>query len=502
MLIQVGVPTREDVGAYRALISEVNELVGAINSQFGTLDGFPVHYINKSVSGTDLCALYAIADALLVTSIRDGMNLVCQEYVVVQEERVNGNKIVSDKEEAGVLILSEFTGSARSLGGSLIINPWDLDGVADAIHDALVMSPKLRNARHKQNMSIMRRNTAEIWGRNFLAMFENACHDMDPRNLGLQLVRDVPQLDLDDLRSRYQQAKTRLFLFDYDGTLVPIKKYPSLAIPDERCLQVLEQLSKDPRNLVYIISGRPRNILFKFLGTLPNVGLAAEHGFYTKHPGQDEWDSLYNVEETDLSWLEEIVPFVEHIESRTPGSLFERKDSSLVFHYRNADLEFGRWQANELKIHLESSFASRPMEIITGKMLVEIRPIGVSKGAAAAKLITEKRPDFIFSAGDDSTDEEMFQAISEATNLSNSPQSSPVSIDDESSSNSSSSNNNAQSPPGQRSRFFKGNSPCDNLKECYGISVLIGDPSATVTATHAQGTLPTAAALLDCLQSL
>ena len=114
---------------YQKLRSMVHEIVGRINGKFGTLTHVPIHHLDITLSFIDLCALYAITDVLLVTSLRDGMNLVSYEYVACQSEN------------AGVLVLSEFAGAAQSLGaGALLVNPWNVIDVAQAIEDALCMS--------------------------------------------------------------------------------------------------------------------------------------------------------------------------------------------------------------------------------------------------------------------------------------------------------------------------------------------------------------------------
>lgn len=105
VLVQVAVPSRLDVEEYQNLRAHVNELVGRINGKFGTVDFMPIHFMNKSVNFEELVALYSIADACLVSSTRDGMNLVSYEYIVCQQNN------------HGVLVLSEFAGAAQSLNG-------------------------------------------------------------------------------------------------------------------------------------------------------------------------------------------------------------------------------------------------------------------------------------------------------------------------------------------------------------------------------------------------
>jgi alpha,alpha-trehalose-phosphate synthase [UDP-forming]/trehalose-phosphatase len=408
VLIQVGVPTRQDVQEYKELVSTVNELVGRINSTFGTLDGFPVHYINKSVPFPDLCALYSIADALVVTSIRDGMNLVSSEFVVCQDE---AQKLRLYEKDVGVLILSEFAGAATSLGGSIIINPYDIEMVSKAMFDALEMGHTERRARHDQNFRIVSTNTATYWGESFMKEFEKSCKVQYASTLFHKHYASAidQRFDFKMISKEYAESDNRLFLLDYDGTVVDLHKYPSLAIPTQRLEAVLTKLCSDPRNHVYIMTGRERDTMTKFLGHIKGLGLACEHGMRVRHPNSDDWTSLYKFDEVDLTWMKLVKPILEQVSSRTPGSFPEIKDSSLVFHYRNTDPEYGNWQANELKLHLEECFNSAPMDIIKGKKVIEIRPANVNKGIAARRLIRISNADFVFCAGDDNTDEEMFE---------------------------------------------------------------------------------------------
>ncbi|KAF0972494.1 hypothetical protein FDP41_009397 [Naegleria fowleri] len=386
VLIQVGVPTRPNVLEYQELLSNVNETTGRINSTFGTLThGFPVHFLYKSVALPELCALYTLADVCLVTSIRDGMNLVSSEYVVCQDEAVRlGLKAVK---ELGVLILSEFAGAARSLGGSIIINP---------------------------NISIIMRNTASQWACDFMQEFEAACrYQKDPTVFNKLTLKGLPVLKPERLIPEYQSEQKRLFLFDYDGTLVKLARNPMLALPSERCIEMLKHLCSDPNNHVYVITGRDQYQMTEFVGAIKELGIASEHGLFCRHPNSEEFtSSLYNIDLESLDWIEMVREILEHVSSRTPGSFVEVKRSSLAFHYRNSDPDYGEWIVNELKLHLEMAFNSLPLEIIKGRnKVLEIRPQSVSKGACARKLIERGDYGFIFCAGDDNTDEAMFEEV-------------------------------------------------------------------------------------------
>ena len=136
VLVQIAIPSRTDVPEYQRLKTSTHELVGRINGRFGSVASVPIHYLDQSIPFDKMCALNRVADALVVTSIRDGMNLVAYEYIACQ------------RGSNGVLILSEFAGAAQSLGaGALQVNPWNISEVADAIHKALTMPEKERQER-------------------------------------------------------------------------------------------------------------------------------------------------------------------------------------------------------------------------------------------------------------------------------------------------------------------------------------------------------------------
>ncbi|KAJ4291284.1 Trehalose-6-P synthase/phosphatase complex synthase subunit [Collariella sp. IMI 366227] len=156
VLVQVAVPSRQDVEEYQNLRAVVNELVGRINGRFGTIEFMPIHFLHQSVTFDELTALYAVSDVCLVSSTRDGMNLVSYEYIATQRER------------HGVMILSEFTGAAQSLNGSLIVNPWNTEELANAIHDAVTMSPEQREANFRKLERYVFKYTSAWWGKSFV----------------------------------------------------------------------------------------------------------------------------------------------------------------------------------------------------------------------------------------------------------------------------------------------------------------------------------------------
>ena len=143
ILIQIAVPTRSDVPEYQRLASQVHEIVGRINGRFGSIGSVPIQHLDCTLQFPELCALYAVTDVMLVTSLRDGMNLVSYEFISCQ-----------NKNDAGTLVLSEFAGAAQSIGaGALLVNPHNISDVANSIHDALTMPEAEKLERHKSSFS-------------------------------------------------------------------------------------------------------------------------------------------------------------------------------------------------------------------------------------------------------------------------------------------------------------------------------------------------------------
>ena len=156
-LVQIAVPSRGKIGAYRRLRTDVEALVGRINGELATPSWTPINYIHRTVAPTTLVALYRAADVMLVTPLRDGMNLVAKEFPACRND------------EDGVLILSEFAGAADELRDACIVNPYDVDGVADVIHDALNMDGVERRARMRRLRAQVFEHDVHRWAAEFLS---------------------------------------------------------------------------------------------------------------------------------------------------------------------------------------------------------------------------------------------------------------------------------------------------------------------------------------------
>ncbi|RUS25312.1 trehalose-phosphatase-domain-containing protein [Jimgerdemannia flammicorona] len=247
-------------------------------------------------------------------------------------------------------------------------------------------------------------HTASFWAHSFVKQLISEVANASDSN-------PTPFLDVDNLLRKYHGSKKRLLFFDYDGTLTPIRKMPNAAVPPPDMLKYMQKLAEDPNNIVWVISGRDQAALDEWLGNVDNLGLSAEHGCFTKGPDSKKWINL--TEELDMSWKNDVIEIFTYYTERTQGSFIEHKRSSLTWHYRMADPEYGAFQAKECQNHLENAVLSKlPVEILVGKKNLEVRPTSINKGEIVKRLLAANPgADFAFCAGDDKTDEDMFRAL-------------------------------------------------------------------------------------------
>ena len=391
-LVQVAVPSRTGVEAYQDFRLLVDGLVGRINGAYGTPRWVPVHYIFRAISPPDLVALYRAADVMVVTPLRDGMNLVAKEFIA---SRTDGD---------GVLVLSEFAGASWELPEALQVNPYDTDGTAEVFYRALAMEPDERRARLAPLRTRVDTFDVHRWVASFLEQLANVPRGAarsGPTAAGADAARQ-------ELARRVEETDALLVLLDYDGTLVPFTPTPELARPDATLIALLRSLAARPDTEVHIVSGRAREALEQWVGALP-VWLHAEHGFWSRAPGSADWIPAADV---GGGWREPVLAILRDTTARTPGSLIEVKAVALAWHYRLADLETGARRANELRLHLNQLLSNQPVEILAGNRVLEIRPHGIHKGRIVPPLPPERLArTAVLAIGDDRTDEDLFAAL-------------------------------------------------------------------------------------------
>lgn len=383
-VIQLAVPTRENVDAYADYRRTVNEQVGRINGAFSTPTRNVLHFMHRSVEPDELSALYAAADVMLVTPLRDGMNLVAKEYVA------------SRLDDSGVLVLSEFAGAATELHEAVQINPYDLDRLADAIAHALEMPLDDQRMR----MSALRRTVhagpVSVWATSFISALDES---PTPPTV-------APRTKLNEAFDRLAAAAELLVVLDYDGTLVDFASSPRAAAPDHALIRLLEGLSKRAGTSVHIVSGRGRDSLEDFLGDL-DIGLHAEHGLWSRSRRDGEWRTRTTL---PPPWLDAIRPVVERFVRRTDGALLEMKGGGLAFHYRATEPQLGQRRVAELRATLSAHELSDSFDLLEGSRVLEVRQRGINKGVVVPEIVATNPRAVVLAMGDDRTDEDLFAA--------------------------------------------------------------------------------------------
>ncbi|HMI88070.1 MAG TPA: bifunctional alpha,alpha-trehalose-phosphate synthase (UDP-forming)/trehalose-phosphatase [Polyangiaceae bacterium] len=389
VFLLVIVPSREEVALYRRMKQEVDECVGRINGRFGTVEWAPVVYQYRSLDFETLVALYQLSPVALITPLRDGMNLVAKEY------------LASKPDGTGALVLSEMTGAARELGEAILINPNHWTEIAEALDQALTMGSEEQVQRNRPMQQRLKAYDAKWWAEQFLSSLSK----VKSRQERLSTRSLAPPLQ-EEIKTAYHAARRALLLLDYDGTLVPFASQPSAAHPDPELEALLAALSREPQRHVFLVSGRDKHTLERWFAGL-DIGLLAEHGAWVRRPGE-EWKLLKPV---TSGWKEGIAPMVRMYVGRVAGSLFEEKEFSVAWHYRQCDPDLGEQRAKELIDDITQLAANLDIQVLEGKKVVEIRNSAVNKGTAAAQLAQELDPDIILAIGDDQTDEDMFRAL-------------------------------------------------------------------------------------------
>jgi len=386
VFVFISIPSRENVQAYKDLRDEVQRKISQINGKYATLDNIPLHFIHKSISFGELCALYAMADVALVTPLIDGMNLVAKEYIACQQNK------------KGVLILSEFAGAAHELFNAIIVNPYDIYQVAGSIHKAIHLSEEEKARMLEPMQQRIWKTDARFWAQSFL-------EDLETNFQRSGILPGISKIPLEDIAQSLCQKPIAFFL-DYDGTLCELKQKPSDASPNEELQSLFSLLEKQPQLDIFLISGRKKEDMDAWFSSLPFC-LIAEHGTFYREPGHELWNPLGPP--LDVSWKEQIRTILAHYTDMTPGSSIEEKTASLVWHYRRSDPDFGLWKANQLVGELSDLLSNIPVVVRHGKKIVEVTSSHINKGAALEHFWQVKYYANALCAGDDQTDESMFR---------------------------------------------------------------------------------------------
>lgn len=438
IMVQVVNPARSESSDIAELRAHVHGIVERINKRFTSDAGPSLEFWETGCSSLERAALYAIADVCVLTSIRDGLNLHPYEYVVCHEaarHAVCGGAVLSGTMGGAVgpstVVLSEFAGCSPSLSGALRVNPWSTEEVADGTYRALMMAHDERQWRHDNNYRYVSRHSVAHWARSFVTTLIKITEELTQKRsygLGFGLTFRVvtvdphfKRLDVREAVDAYSRAGHRAILLDYDGTLTTQRGCSVDVAPSPKVMDALTKLAADPCNHVCIVSGRGRTILNEWFGGIPRLALAAEHGYFRRLSNDGDWEvgTASGATNDTNDWRTVARPILESYTESTDGSYVQDKESSIVWHFRDADPDFGSWQAKELVEHLEGLLVGAPVEVAGGSTTVEVKPKGMSKGVAVEKLLGsfEQRAGaplgWVLCIGDDRSDEQMFATLSE-----------------------------------------------------------------------------------------
>ncbi|MGE0172266.1 MAG: bifunctional alpha,alpha-trehalose-phosphate synthase (UDP-forming)/trehalose-phosphatase [Oligoflexales bacterium] len=393
VLLQLCVPSRADIPTYGDLKAEVERLVGQINGEFGMPGYSPVQYLYRSVSQEDLFALYRAADVAIVTPLRDGLNLVCKEYVAA---RTN---------EDGVLILSEFAGASAEMGEAILVNPFDIRSVSNAIFQAVTMRRELRRSKMLTLRARVKTYDNVAWADRFMVSWSN--HTSTVR----QTSQRIDPATLGHIRSSVVLASKCYMFLDNDGTLTPIARRPELAIPSAEVQASLARIGRCESLEVTVVTGRPRDFCEQYFFGLP-VNIFAEHAAYFCRKGENTWQEMFAFEESP-EVRREILNLLNFYKGFVAASHVEVKETSFVWHYRESEPVFASWQAKELVSSLHLLLQNTSYAVYHGRKMVEVKPAMAHKGFAVEHVVRQgNESDFsLITIGDDTTDEDMYKTL-------------------------------------------------------------------------------------------
>lgn len=376
--------------------TEVSKIAMRVNSIYSTLTHQPLVLLRQDISYSQFLALMSVSDVFMVTSLREGMNLTSHDYIHCQDGKLATRR-------HGSLILSEFTGSASIFSGhELLVNPWNYQQCADAINKALEMPPEQEQRNWEFLLAKKAPHTAVAWFTSFSKALSTA-H-------GMQLSREpsqVSSLSVSTLKNSYDESSLRVFFLEDGGTIGSAGPTPT-----SKSVALLENLLRDPKNLVYVTSNRSPGQLEPMIKKLPSrMGYIAENGCFKRDIGSSDWQTLVDLDKT-RDWIKGVRKVIEYFQARTEGSWIEERRCLLTFWYNSAlDPEVAARQASDLADQISGSRGSEAIRVVLTKGAVTVEPSDVTKATAAESIIRSlsKKPDFLFAAGGVRGDEALFR---------------------------------------------------------------------------------------------
>lgn len=293
VLVQIANPARGRGKDVQEVQSETCATVRRINETFGRPGYQPVVLIDTPLQFYERIAYYVIAECCLVTAVRDGMNLIPYEYIICRQ----GNENLDDTlglnpstPKKSMLVVSEFIGCSPSLSGAIRVNPWNIDSVAEAMDSALVVPEAEKQMRHEKHYRYVSTHDVAYWAHSFVQDLERACRDHVRRRcwgigfgLGFRVIALDPnfrKLSVEHIVSAYKRTKNRAILLDCDGTMILQSSISTT--PNTEALGILNNLCSDPKNVVFVVSGKDKKTVSEWFSSCDKLGIAAEHGYFLR----------------------------------------------------------------------------------------------------------------------------------------------------------------------------------------------------------------------------
>ena len=418
---------------YKENLEKIHEEVNKIKKEFGE-DSIYYEEFNedeKNISLEELLSIFSLGNIFLILQRYNKICSLVNLYLLVQKK---------DKNKIFGVIINESNSISPKIRSIYRINPYNLEQILKGIEVIISMESSIRMENLYKDLTYIKEHSKSSFLQSFfgdLKLITSNKKDLNSIQFGLKndfrvmkLRKDFVPLTANILQNRYNSSKCRLFFLDYEETLQSFIEKDSDNIdiddddyimskhtPSEKLINILKSLCNNPKNYVYIITGKPKKFLTSWFKDVENLGFGGEYGYYYKEAQNPKSLVKTLINLNDWSWKQNAYSIIKQFEIKTEGSKTKIRDSSISWNFGNSDQYSGYIQASDLSIHLSYLFANSPhLEVVTGKDYVEIKPKNLNKGYFISfilkKYIREgKNPDYIFACGDDVSDEEMFKYL-------------------------------------------------------------------------------------------
>jgi trehalose 6-phosphate synthase/phosphatase len=426
---------------------ELKILVKRIKDTFGDAVMDYEEIVGSSIPIDQRLALWRASDVLMVTPIREGLNLWPMEYIYAHKA----------PETPGVVIASEFSAVASILNGALRVNPYDISMVITTIDKALTMDLQEREGRRYRDIDFVSTSPSDKWTKNVLRDLrdaiqmkasesqntsstntpnnsrhgpQNAIIDCTAAYLARESNLSFKKLSHHAVKSAYERTTNRVLILDFNGTIVikePPGKYLKREIlgtsgnkPMPEVIEALCKLCADPKNTVYVVSGDSAENVLNAIGNIPGLGLAVSNGAHFSNPVIPGQKRQWHVFDLGVDWdavKRVALPVLSKYTARSNGSFVKLTHFSIGWSYYSCDPEWGSLQASHLVMELENELQAFDVRFVTLKGVVEIVPLKLNKGLFVTKVLrdvsqqSKEGVDFILCMGDDISDEKMFTSV-------------------------------------------------------------------------------------------